>query len=62
MRQQQVRKTRTVPKMDETQRQYEEAEFNDRLQRARRAARSARRTSLAAGRLVAEMDRMTTHG
>lgn len=58
MRQTQIRKTKTVPTMDEAQREAEAEEFNERMRRARRAARHARRTSLAAGRLVATVDRM----
>lgn len=58
MQQQQIRKTRTVPKMSETQRAQEDAEFNERLQRARRASAKARRTALQASRLVATVDRM----
>lgn len=55
---QQVRKTRTVPKMNETERAREDAEFNERLARARRASAKARRTAYAASRLVAQVDRM----
>jgi hypothetical protein len=55
---QQIRKTRTVPKMSETERAREDAEFNERLSRARRASTKARRAALQASRLVAQVDRM----
>lgn len=57
MRQEQKTR-RVVPRMDETARQREAEEFEERLQRARRASKQARRTALAAGRLVAQVDRM----
>lgn len=59
MKQQQVRKTRTVPKMSETQRAQEEDEFNERIARARRASAKARRVCQAATRLIATVDGMT---
>jgi hypothetical protein len=51
-----------VPRMDEAARAQEEAEYGERLARARRASRKARRTSLAASRLLSEVDRVMQDG
>jgi hypothetical protein len=60
--QKQQTRRRSVPRMDETAARSEAEEFEERMQRARRAVARARRSALRASSLVSRVDRVMTHG
>ncbi len=55
MQQQQISRT-PVKRMDESAREYETAQHEETLRRARRASRKALRTSMLAQRLLTEIN------